>query len=106
MPSSAPWQTCGCSIVSATLVLSKLKIELGPLLRVWRVEFGWHDDGAEVEIGGGNVWQSGERNRVCRRSLLSWSLGLGGLGDATLVAVVVAHRYGYGQKWFGTHAYA
>jgi len=85
----------GVQFVSATLVLSKLRIELGPLLRVWRVEFGLGDDRAEVEIRGGNV-KSRERNGVHRRSRLVLSLDLGGLGE--LVAVVVAHRHGYGQE--------
>ena len=79
-------------------MLSKLRIELGPLLRFWRVEFGECDDGAEVEIGGGNV-KSRERNCVHRRCRLLLSLGLGGLGEDTmLVAGVVAHRHGYGQE--------
>ena len=80
--------------VSATLVLSKLRIELGPLLRVWSVEFDWCDDRAEVEFRGGNV-KSRERNGVHRRPRLLLSLGLGGMGE--LVAVVAAHRHGYGS---------
>jgi hypothetical protein len=80
--------------VSAILVLSKFRIELGPLLRFWRVECGRRDDGAEVEIRGGNI-KSRERNSV-RRFRLLLSVGLGGLGE--LVAVVVAHRHGYGQE--------
>ena len=82
--------------VSVTLVLLKVRIELGPLLRVWRVEFGWRDDGAEVEIRG-NV-QSRERNIVHCRLWLSVCFGLGGLGEDTKpIAVVVAHRHGYGS---------
>jgi len=85
----------GVQFVSATLVLSKLRIELGPLLRVWSVEFDrWCDDRAEVEIRGGNV-ESRERDGVHRRSRLLLSLDLVGLGE--LGAVVVAHRHGYGS---------
>lgn len=83
--------------VSATLALLKLRIELGPLLRVWRVELGWRDDGAEVEFRGGDV-QSGEGSRIHRRSQWLLSLSLGGLGGvATLVVAVVVHRHGCGS---------
>lgn len=44
------------SNVSAALMLSKLRIELGPLLRVGRgVEFGRCDDRVKAEIRGGNI---------------------------------------------------
>lgn len=83
--------------VSVTLVLLKVRIELGPLLRVWRVEFERRNDGTEVEIRG-NV-QSRERDIVHRRFRLWVCFGLGGLGEDTkLVAVVVAHRHGYGSE--------
>ena len=87
----------GVQFISATLALSKLRIELGPLLRVWSVEFDRRDDGAEVEVRGRDV-QSGEGSCVHRRCRFLLSLGLGRLGeDTTLVAVVVAHRHGYGS---------
>ena len=78
---------------------SKLRIELGPLHRVrGRVEFGWCDDRVKAEIRGGNV-QSRERMCFRRCVCLLLVLGLGGVGeDRVLVAVVVAHCHGYGER--------